>query len=769
MEHNIPHESGVQHVRGTAVYVGDMEPAGKVLAGHVVYSPHARARIKRYDLSNARRLPGVHAVLDHSAIPGQNELNPLKHDEPCLAAGEVHCVGQAMFLIAADSEAIARRAEKLIEVEYEAMEPILTIAHAREKVNRLIPSRIFETGNPDEAIAGAPHVLRGTLRSGAQEHWYLESQGAICVPGENREMTVYASSQNPTETQLVVAEVLGLPANAVVCEVKRMGGGFGGKETQANHVAAWAALLADATGSAVKIQLFRDDDQKITGKRHRFESDYTIAFDDDGRIIAYIVDFHSDAGWATDLSIPIMERAMFHAENAYYLPNARITGHIWKTNLPSNTAFRGFGGPQGMAVIENAIDRMARYLKKDAAAIRHLNFYGENGRNETPYGQTVKNNRLSLIWDKIQETSRYAERREAVNAFNAANRFKKRGLACTPVKFGISFTTAFLNQAGALVLVYKDGTMLVNHGGTEMGQGLHTKILQVAALEMGLPLDKVKVNATNTSKVPNTSPTAASSGSDLNGMAVKNAIEKLKKRLEPCAEKMLLEEFGNNGSGIPVIENGRIFFPGREKESITFEALASRAHLEQISLSATGYYRTPDIYFDRDKGKGMPFFYFAYGMAVSEVEVDTLTGRSRVLSTKIVHDVGESINPMVDLGQVYGGFIQGLGWCTTEVVRWDDKGNLLNHSPDTYKIPGIGDTPLEFHAELLADAPNPGTIRRSKAVGEPPLMLALSVWLAIKDAVSAVAGHVAEPEFELPACPEAVVLAVDSLRHGQPG
>jgi len=764
MNKEIPHESAVMHVSGQAVYVGDYYPAEQVLTGRVVYSPHSHARILHYDLSAARSINGVHAVLDYTDIPGQNQLNPLKHDEPCLAFEKVHCIGQAMFLIAAENDAIAMEAEKAIHVSYEALDPILSIAHAKKAGSRLIPPRVYEMGNPEEAIAQAPHVLRGVLKTGAQEHWYLETQGALCVPGENHEMNVYASSQNPTETQMVVAEVLGLQANQVVCEVKRMGGGFGGKETQGNHVAAWAALLALATGKAVRIQLSREDDQKITGKRHPFESDYTIGFDNNGLILGYIVDLNSDAGWAADLSIPIMERAMFHAENAYFIPNIRITGNIWKTNLPSNTAFRGFGGPQGMAVVENAIDRIARFLKKDPLHIRELNFYGNHPRNLTPYGQKVENSRLSEILERLKEKSRYFQKRNTIEIFNQSNRYKKRGLACTPVKFGISFTTAFLNQAGALVLLYTDGTMLVNHGGTEMGQGLHTKIQQIAAKEMGLPLGAVRVNATNTSKVPNTSPTAASSGTDMNGMAVKNAIEKLKNRLDPVIRKMLLEAYGVSYACELVFEQARVFPSLNPEHFLKFSHITERAHKERVSLSATGFYATPGVHFNRETGKGEPFYYYAFGMAVAEVETDILTGYTKVLSADIVHDAGNSINPAIDLGQVYGGFIQGLGWCTTEVIRRDAKGNLLNNSPSTYKIPSFGDMPLQFSAELLQGAPNPLVIHQSKAVGEPPFMLAFSVWLAIKDAVSAVDGHETEPYFELPASNELVVKAVQSLK-----
>jgi xanthine dehydrogenase molybdopterin binding subunit len=764
MSNLIHHESAIQHVTGKAVYVGDMFPSEKTLIGRVVYSPHAHAKIISYNFSEALKVEGVHDILDYKRIPGDNQLNPLAHDEPCLAQGKVNCIGQVMFLIAADNEEIAIEAERLIKVEYEVLEPILTIDQAIEKGSRLQPPRRIEIGNVDDAFKKCKHKLSGTLKTGGQEHWYLETQAAVCVPGEDRDMTVHASSQNPTETQLVVAEVLGLPANKVVCEVRRMGGAFGGKETQGNHVAAWAALLADATRKPVKISLFRDDDQKITGKRHPFQSTYTIGFNDEGMIEAYSVDFNSDVGMATDLSMAIIERALFHAENAYHIPNARIIGNTWKTNLPSNTAFRGFGGPQGIAVIENAIDQIARYLKKDAAEIRYKNFYGTENRNETPYGQIIQKNRLYTIYDQLIDSSKYYERRKEIDQFNKNHEFRKRGLALTPVKFGISFTTSFLNQAGALVLIYKDGTVLANHGGTEMGQGLNTKIRQIAALELGVPIETVKVNATNTSKVPNTSPTAASSGTDLNGMAVKNAINKLKDRLLPCAAKMLKDKFGVDVKEDIVFEDGFIFSSINPEKKISFLELIKRAYIEQISLHATGYYKTPGINFDKDKGKGTPFHYFAYGMAVSEVEVDVLTGRSKTLRVDIIHDVGDSINYDIDLGQVTGAFIQGMGWCTAETLKRGKDGSLLNHSPDTYKIPGIGDTPEVFNVELLKGAPNPAVIRKSKAVGEPPFMLAFSVWLAIKDAISAVGDHKVEPYFELPANNELILLSMEQVK-----
>lgn len=760
---SIHHESAIQHVTGEAVYVSDMHMGEEMLIGRVVYSPHAHAVIIDYDLSEALQVEGVHTILDHTKIPGQNQLNPLAYDEPCLAKETVNCIGQAVFLIAADNESAAIEAERKIKITYTPLSTVLSIDESMAAGHMLAPTRTIETGNPELALKQSKYVIEGALKTGAQEHWYLETQSALCVPGENRSVTVYASSQNPTETQLVVAEVLGLQANDVVCEVRRMGGGFGGKETQATHIAAWAALLADATRRPVKMVLFRDDDQKMTGKRHRFQSTYQVGFDDEGIINSYIVDMHGDAGMATDLSIAILERALFHAENAYFIPNMRATGTMWKTNLPSNTAFRGFGGPQGMAVIENAIDSIARFLKKDAAEIRFKNLYGIDNRNITPYGQPVLNNRLHTIGERIIRSSDYWVRRKQANAFNKEMEFVKKGLALTPVKFGISFTTSFLNQAGALVMIYKDGSVLVNHGGTEMGQGLHTKIWQIAADEFGLSPEKVKVSATNTSKVPNTSPTAASSGTDLNGMAVKNAIDILKARLAPSASKMIKERFGFEPENL-CYKNGLVYPPDHDNQAISFEELVKRAHFEQISLSTTGYYRTPDIYFDRQKGKGIPFYYFAFGMAVSEVLVDVLTGGVKILRTDILHDVGDSINPDIDLGQITGGFIQGVGWCTTEVVRWDKIGHLLNHSPDTYKIPGFGDIPEIFNVDLLEGAPNPAVIKKSKAVGEPPFMLAFSVWLAVKDAISAVGNHQIEPHFGLPANNELVLHAIEKIR-----
>lgn len=761
-----PHESAAKHVTGEAVYVDDILVNEQLLVGKVVYSPHAHARIRSIDLSVARAIPGVHAVLTFKDIPGHNQMGPVIKDEPCLAEEEVTFVGQALVLIAAETEKLCRDAERHMKIEYEPLDAVLDIESAIERGELLGPPRTMERGDVDAALRASPRVIEGELQTGAQEHWYLESQVCLCVPGEDRDMHVYSSTQNPSETQAIIAEVLGRKKHEIVVEVRRMGGAFGGKETQANHVASWAALLSARTRRPVKIRLFRDHDMIMTGKRHRFLSRYKAGFDDDGKLLAVRCELNSDAGAATDLSFAIMERAMLHADNAYFIPHMSVTARVWKTNLPSNTAFRGFGGPQGMAVIETIIDRMARVLKKDAEGIRRLNFYGIDTHNVTHYGEVVENNRLLMLHDQIMASSEYRSRRKEIDEFNSTHEFEKRGMAMTPVKFGISFTTTFLNQAGALVHVYRDGTILVNHGGTEMGQGLHTKIRQIAAAEFGVSIGRVKVNATNTSKVPNTPATAASAGTDLNGMAVKNAVDTLKLRIAETMAGIWNEARSQD----PTDAKDIVFFEDVITDSvhpdrrIEFQDAMPLVFMRQVSLSATGYYRTPGIGWDKQKGFGKPFHYFAFGMAVTEVLIDTLTGRHTVLRADILHDVGNSINRAIDIGQIEGGYIQGLGWCTTEEIKWDAKGNLLTHSPDTYKIPAVRDIPRDFRTALLEGVPNPNTIRQSKAVAEPPFMLALSAWLAIKDALSAIANHELEPEFRLPATNEVILLAAERLR-----
>jgi len=762
-----PHESAVKHVTGEAVYIDDILVNERLLVGRVVYSPHAHARIKSFDLSAARKVSGVHAVLSYQDIPGHNQMGPVVKDEPCLAEEEVFCVGQAMFLIAAETEEQCRQAEKAIIVDFEPLDAILTLEKAIEKKSLLGPSNRIERGSVDEELRKSMHHLRGELRTGAQEHWYLESQVCLCLPGEGRELNVFSSTQHPSETQALIAEVLNIPKNEVMVEVRRMGGAFGGKETQANHTACWTALLCHAAHVPVKIRLFRDDDMIMTGKRHRFLSRYEVGFTAEGKISAASFELNSDGGIATDLSFAIMERAMLHVDNCYYIPHFRVVGNVWKTNLPSNTAFRGFGGPQGMAVMEAIIDRIARYLKKDPAEIRQRNFYGMDAENVTHYGQRVENNRLPMIFRQLTASSGYARRRKEIDEFNEENEFLKKGLAITPVKFGISFTTTFLNQAGALVMIYKDGTILVNHGGTEMGQGLHTKMAQVAAAEFGVALERVKVNATNTAKVPNTSATAASAGADLNGMAIKNAADILKGRIAGEIARIFSEKQPSAPS-LPAsikFEKEMIFDSDHPDRNIAFAEAIPILHQRQVGLSSTGFYKTPDIGWDKRKGMGKPFHYFAFGMAVTEVILDILTGHHTILRTDILHDVGDSLNPGIDLGQIEGGYIQGVGWCTTEEIKWDEKGNLLTHSPDTYKIPSVQDIPKDFRTALLQGVPNPNTIRQSKAVAEPPFMLALSCWLAIKDAISAVADHKFEPEFSLPATNEVILLSIDNLKQ----
>jgi len=753
--------NAIKHVTGESVYVNDIQ-VNDHLFGKIVFSHLPHAVIKSYDLSKARSLQGVHAILCSKNITGKNQMGPVTKDEVCLAVEKVNFVGQAIFLIAAESEEVAEKAEKLIEIKFEELESITDLKTAIQKNNLLFEPQKIETGNVENALKNSVHNLTGSFFTGAQEHWYLETQSSLAIPGEGNEMKIFSSTQHPSETQSIVAGVLGINKNEVEVEVRRLGGAFGGKETQGNHYAAWAALLAKATNRPVKIHLSRNDDQLTTGKRHPFLSNYSVGFDDAGIINALDVEMNCDGGSSNDLTNAILARALFHIDNCYFIPNLRVIGKAYKTNLPSNTAFRGFGGPQGMAVIENIIDRIARYLKIDATEIRYRNFYQINKNNITHYGQKIENNRLFKIYDELIKSSNYFERRKKVTEFNSINEFHKKGIALSPVKFGISFTTAFLNQAGALVHIYKDGTVQVNHGGIEMGQGLNTKILGIAAIELGINPDEIIVTSTNTSKVPNTSATAASSGSDLNGMAVKNAIEKLKKRLIEIAYKIISENNIIKKEDI-IFHEDYVFdknFPGAK---ISFKKLINSAYLKQISLSATGFYRTPGIHFDKKKAKGKPFYYYAFGMSVSEVQIDTLTGAHKILRTDILHDAGNPLNEEIDIGQIEGGFVQGVGWCTTEEMKWDKNGKLLTFSPDTYKIPLITDIPQDFRVKLLKDAPNVNVIKKSKAVGEPPFMHCFSVWLAIKDAISSVGNHQIEPELSIPATNEKIVLAIEKI------
>lgn len=762
-----PHESGARHVTGEAIYVDDMPTPRGLLVGHVVTSPHARATITAIDTTQAKALRGVHAVFTAADVPGENQIGAVFHDEPLLAAGEVHCVGQAVVLIIAESLEVCRAAAALVRVDYEPLPAILTLKEAVAAGSFLSPPHVIARGGDiDAALAGAALRLEGEVSNGWQDHFYLETHAALVIPEENGTYKIYSSTQHPSEVQAKVAEVMGIGRHEVVVEVPRMGGGFGGKETQGAQFAAFGALGAWKTKRPIKLWLNRDQDMIQTGKRHPFWSRYTAGFDADGQIIALRVEMYADGGWASDLSRSILDRGLFHLDNSYFIPTVHFTGRVAKTNTTSNTAFRGFGGPQGMLVIEHILERAAAHLKKDPAALRAQNYYGPAPRNLAPYGQEITHCRLERIHTELLKSSDYTQRRAQIEAFNARSAWVKRGIAYQPVKFGISFTASFLNQAGALVLIYGDGSVQLNHGGTEMGQGLHTKMLAVCAHELGVPLNRVRLMTTATDKVPNTSATAASSGSDLNGQAVKIACEQLRERLRPVAQKLL--ELPDADAPSLVFADGQVFLPGRPGCSVAFAKVTQAAYMAQISLSAAGYYKTPGIAYDITKGQGTPFYYFAYGAAVTEVEVNGLTGEHRLLRTDILHDVGDPLVPTVDRGQVEGAYIQGIGWLTGEELVWDAKGHLKTHSPDTYKIPAVGDAPDVFNVALLERAPQPGVIHGSKAVGEPPFMLAISVVGALRQAISAFAPPPNSPAVEvplaIPCTPEAILRAVQAVR-----
>nr|WP_294529825.1 xanthine dehydrogenase molybdopterin binding subunit [uncultured Rhodopila sp.] len=753
---SIPHDSAARHVSGRAIYIDDMpDPAG--LLHCVLYlSPHAHARIVSMDLSAVAASPGVAAVMTARDVPGVNDVGPAFMGDPVFADGLVEYHGQSIFAVAAGSMKLAREAAARAVIDFEVLTPIITIDEALAAQSFVLPTQIMQRGNAEAALARAPLRLSGRIDIGGQEHFYLEGQVAMAIPGEDGDMLVHSSTQHPTEVQHLVARALKLSDHSVVCETRRMGGGFGGKESQASLIAVAAALLAQRTGRPVKHRLDRDDDMILTGKRHHARIDYDVGFDSDGRIhgIAFVQSI--GCGYSPDLSGAIADRAMFHADNAYYLDNVHIVSHRCKTNTVSNTAFRGFGGPQGMIGIEHVADEIARHLHIDPLVVRKRNFYGQRDRNVTPYHMTVEDNIIPELTAQLEQTAGYAERRKDVAAFNAANPRVKRGIALTPVKFGISFTLTHMNQAGALVHVYTDGSVQLNHGGTEMGQGLYTKVAQVVAAEFGIALDRVRITATTTAKVPNTSPTAASSGTDLNGKAAQAAAQTIKQRMAAVAATAL---------GVPeaqvVFADGLVSGGGR---NLTFADVAKLAHRARIQLSSTGYYSTPKIHYDTTVHQGRPFYYFAYGAAVAEVEVDTLTGEYRLRRVDILHDAGQSLNPAIDLGQIEGGFVQGMGWLTTEELWWDDKGHLRTHAPSTYKIPACGDVPAAFHVALFEGRNKEDAIYRSKAVGEPPLMLGIAVFQALRDAIAACADGWTVGRLDAPATPERVLMAIEALR-----
>ncbi|WP_046900196.1 xanthine dehydrogenase molybdopterin binding subunit [Gluconobacter oxydans] len=756
---SMKHESAILHVTGRANYIDDMpEPKGML---HVVpgLSTKAHARIVSMDLSAVRSAPGVVLVLTAEDVPGENEISPVHaHDEPLLAKDHVYYWGQPMFAVVATSRQAARQAARLVKIEYEEKPAILNVAQAREAGGDLVwRPLVMKRGDVEAGLAAAPRRLSGSITMGGQEHFYLEGQAALAQPGEAGEMRVWSSTQHPSETQHLVACILGRPHHLVTTEVRRMGGGFGGKETQANAAACLAAIAADLTGQAAKMRLDRDDDMMMTGKRHDFVVDYDVGFTDDGDILAVDMVLAARCGWSADLSGPVVDRALFHADNAYFYPDVRFRSEPLRTNTQSNTAYRGFGGPQGIVAAERVIEEVAFATGLDPVTVRLRNFYGTTDRNVTPYHMTVEDSISREIVTELVRRCDYAKRKEEIRAFNKTSRYIKRGIALTPVKFGISFTATHYNQAGALVHVYTDGSVQVNHGGTEMGQGLHTKMVQIAMREFGLTSDRVRITATTTGKVPNTSATAASSGADLNGMAVLDAITKIKRRMIAfAAEKW------------SVAEEDVQFLPDGVHvglEVVTFQQLAWQVYFARISLSSNGFYKTPKISWDPATGRGRPFFYFAYGAACAEVSVDLLTGENTMDRVDILHDAGQSLNPEIDVGQIEGGFVQGAGWLTMEELVWDPAGRLRTHAPSTYKIPACSDRPRVFNVELLENAPNrEETIFRSKAVGEPPFVHGVAVLQAISDALASLNDYKTCPKLDAPATPERVLRTAMSLR-----
>jgi xanthine dehydrogenase large subunit len=766
----LPHDSAPLHVTGRARYIDDVALPANTLHLAFGLSTVAHGEIAAMDLSAVRAAQGVVAVLTAEDLPFANDVSPSVHDEPLLATGTVHYVGQPVFLVVAESHLQARKAARQGRIEYRELPAILTVDQALAAESRFEGGPVIWTkGDAAKAIAEAPHIVEGRFDMGGQEHFYLEGQAALALPAEGG-VTVQSSTQHPTEIQHKVAEAIGLPMNAVRVEIRRMGGGFGGKESQGNALAVSCGLVAHLFGGPAKMRYDRDDDMTITGKRHDFRIEYRAGVDKQGRVLGIEFRHLARCGWSQDLSLPVADRAMLHADNAYLLDNVRIESHRLKTNTQSATAYRGFGGPQGMLGIERAMDHIAHALGLDPLAVRRTNFYAEmadasgggiSGKMKgqtTPYHMEVEDFILHGMVDALEASSDFAARKRAVAVWNAENSVLKKGIALTPVKFGISFTLTHLNQAGALVHVYQDGSIHLNHGGTEMGQGLNRKVAQVAASAFGVDAAAVAITATDTGKVPNTSATAASSGSDLNGMAVKAACDTIRVRM---AEHLAREHQAEPSS--VRFEGGKVVVGGEE---MGFGEAAARCYQGRVSLSSTGFYATPKLNWDRKAGRGRPFLYFAYGAAASEVVIDTLTGENRILRADILHDCGASLNPAIDIGQIEGGYVQGAGWLTTEELVWDEKGRLRTHAPSTYKIPASSDRPRIFNVALWDGENREDTIYRSKAVGEPPFMHGISVFSALADACAASGPHF--PDLQAPATAEAVLAAVKRAKGAGP-
>jgi xanthine dehydrogenase large subunit len=767
---DIPHDSAATHVTGESIFLDDIAPlTGELVAG-IIPCPLAHGRLRRLDLSAARAVPGVAAILTHADIPGHNLFGPAVKDELLMAEDESVFLGQPLAIIAADTLETLDKSRRAAVVEMDELPALFSIDDALATSSFFGSPRQIQRGDLAAGFAEATHTFEGILDIGGQDHFYLESQIAIAIPGEQGQMTIHSSTQHPTEVQMMVAEVLGVPFNHVVCICKRMGGGFGGKETQAAPPAMMAALLAAHTRRPVRFAYSKDDDMRFTGKRHPFKAFYKAGFTTDGRITALDVQLFSNGGCSTDLSFAVLERAMLHTDNAYYLPNVRITGRVCKTNLPSNTAFRGFGGPQGVATIENIIEQIAAKLGTDALDVRQSNCYGVDDRNHTPYGQLVHNNTLPELFAKLRADCAYDARRADIERFNQSQPTTLKGLALSPVKFGISFTRRTMNQANALVNLYQDGSVIVSTGATEMGQGVHTRIRQIVADELGVTYDQVIVTATSTDKNNNTSPTAASAGTDLNGAAAADACRRLRARLATVAAQMLARPDDGLAPEPDRIrfESSQVFDTRAPDRSIPSAQVVCQAYEQRINLGERGFYATPGVDFNRETGRGSPFLYFTNGVACSEISIDRFTGELSVTRVDLLMDLGQSINPGIDRGQIVGGFVQGMGWCTTEELVYGPRGELLSHSPTTYKIPNISDVPTAFNVQFLDNPNNDVSLYRSKAVGEPPLLLGISVWLAVKDALRnlATAAGQSPPLLRLPATGEQILLAIESIREG---
>ncbi|MBN1008089.1 xanthine dehydrogenase molybdopterin binding subunit [Amphritea pacifica] len=757
---SVKHESAAKQVSGEAIYVDDRLEFPNQLHIYARMSEKAHARITRIDTSPCYEFPGVAIAITAEDIPGIKDIGALKPGDPLLVEDRVEYYGQPLLAVAANDHETARKAAMAAIVEYEELEPVLSVEQALRNNHFVSDPHTHQRGDSAAALASAQHRISGSVHIGGQEHFYLETQISSVVPTEDGGMIVYSSTQNPTEVQKLVAEVLDIPFNKVQIDMRRMGGGFGGKETQAAGPACIAAVVAKLTGRPAKMRLPRMEDMMMTGKRHPFFNQYDVGFDDNGMITGCEMKLAGNCGNSPDLSDSIVDRAMFHSDNSYYLGDATITGYRCKTNTASNTAYRGFGGPQGLIMPEIILDEIARTLGKDPLEVRKLNLYGDEGRDTTHYYQKVEDNVLPEMLADLEQSSDYHQRRREIKAYNASSPFLKKGLALTPVKFGISFTATFLNQAGALIHIYTDGSIHLNHGGTEMGQGLNTKVAQIVAEEFQVDFNNIQITATNTEKVPNTSPTAASSGADLNGKAAQNAARTIKQRLVEFAAR----HFNVTEEDVEFHNNHVLI----RDQLMPFADFIQLAYFNQISLSSTGFYRTPKIFYDREKARGRPFYYFAYGAACSEVVIDTLTGEYKILRVDILHDVGASLNPAIDIGQVEGAFVQGAGWLTTEELVWNDQGRLMTSGPAGYKIPAITDMPIDFRVRLVENRKNrEDTVFHSKAVGEPPFMLGISVFCAIKDAIASIGDYRSSPALDAPATPERVLWAVQDMQQRQ--